>query len=64
MTVSSGLDLSTLDRTVSPADDFYKFCNGNWKDEIPKDKSSWDFFGQVLRDFLFAYFGYVDGIRR
>jgi putative endopeptidase len=35
-----GLDLSAIDSTVKPGDDFYSFVNGNWQNrtEIPPDR--------------------------
>ena len=46
-----GIDLSSLDRSVKPGDDFYNFVNGGWmaRTQIPADKASWGGFG-VLRD--------------
>jgi putative endopeptidase len=37
-----GVDLTGMDKTVKPGDDFYMFVNGNWykKAEIPADRSS------------------------
>lgn len=37
-----GVDLSGMDRSVKPGDDFYKFVNGAWEKqaEIPADRSS------------------------
>ena len=42
-TVSPGLDLSAIDRSVDPGDDFYSFANGAWlkRTEIPADRSTW-----------------------
>ncbi|KGJ89168.1 M13 family metallopeptidase [Colwellia psychrerythraea] len=39
----SGLDISSIDATVKPGDDFNLYANGNWikKTEIPADKSSY-----------------------
>jgi putative endopeptidase len=38
-----GLDLSAIDRSVDPGDDFYAFANGDWlaRTEIPADRSTW-----------------------
>jgi putative endopeptidase len=46
-----GFDLSNLDRSISPCDDFYKFADGGWikSNPIPADHSSWGTFNQ-LRD--------------
>jgi putative endopeptidase len=40
------LDVSGRDTTVSPADDFFKFMNGNWikNTKIPDDQSGWGSF--------------------
>ena len=45
----SGIDLSSIDRTVRPQDDFWKFANGKWlaATEIPADRPGWDAFGIV-----------------
>lgn len=41
--------LSGLDRTVAPGDDFFRFANGGWiqTTEIPADRSSWGVGGAV-----------------
>lgn len=46
-----GVDLTAMDASVKPGDDFYKFVNGGWekRTEIPADRSSWGGFG-ILRD--------------
>jgi putative endopeptidase len=43
---SAGIDLSAIDKTVSPAADFYKYANGNWllHAKIPSDQPDWDSF--------------------
>ena len=34
-----GIDVSWMDKSAVPGDDFYKYANGNWKTEIPADRS-------------------------
>src|SRR5437868_14259701 len=40
-TLSSGIDLAAMDKTVNPGDDFYEYVNGTWlkTSPIPPDKS-------------------------
>jgi predicted metalloendopeptidase len=39
---ASGIDLTAMDKSVKPGDDFFAYANGNWvkKAEIPADRSS------------------------
>lgn len=45
-----GFDTSAMDRSVRPADDFYRYANGNWikKHTIPPAESRWGSFN-ILR---------------
>jgi len=47
----SGLDLSSIDPSVRPQDDLWRFANGKWlaRTEIPDDRPGWDTFA-ALRD--------------
>lgn len=36
---SIGIETSWMDKSVTPGDDFYKYADGNWKTEIPADRS-------------------------
>jgi putative endopeptidase len=40
---AAGLDLSGIDRSVKPGDDFFRFANGRWLEstEIPADRSTY-----------------------
>jgi predicted metalloendopeptidase len=45
----SGIDLTLIDSSVRPQDDFWRYANGKWlaATEIPADRPSWDSFGIV-----------------
>lgn len=49
---SVGLDLSLIDSTTSPKDDFFHFANGKWLDnaEIPADQGSWGSFNELREE--------------
>lgn len=46
-----GFDLTGMDRSVRPGDDWYRFVNGSWaaRTKIPADRSSYGAFA-ILRD--------------
>src|SRR5215216_4382173 len=46
-----GIDVSGMDRSVKPGDDFFDYANGTWlkKTEIPPDKSNYG-AGAILND--------------
>ena len=48
---SFGVDLTAMDKSVAPGDDFYNYVNGAWmaRTEIPADRSSWGGFA-ILRN--------------
>ena len=40
---AAGVDMTAIDKSVVPGDDFYSYANGNWikRTEIPADQSRW-----------------------
>ena len=44
-----GINLSYMDTTVTPREDFFRFVNGRWLDtnEIPEDKTVWGSFNEL-----------------
>ena len=56
------LDTSSIDRTVTPCEDFYQFSCGGWmaKNPIPADKSSWSVYGKLAHDTNRYLWGILD----
>ncbi|MFN3434526.1 MAG: M13 family peptidase, partial [Sphingomonas sp.] len=46
-----GVDLTAMDRSIAPGDDFYNYVNGAWmaRTQIPADRASWGGFA-ILRN--------------
>jgi putative endopeptidase len=44
-----GINLSYMDKSVRPQDDFFSYVNGNWvkTTQIPSDKASWGSFNAL-----------------
>jgi putative endopeptidase len=49
MVKTPGIDLSLMDTSADPGDDFYRFVNGKWLDqtEIPEDRTRWGSFDEL-----------------
>ena len=47
-----GINLSLMDKTVSPKNDFFNFVNGTWlkSTEIPADKTRWGSFDELRQN--------------
>src|SRR5215813_698329 len=52
MPYSPSLDLSSLDRSVDPCQDFYRFSCGGWmkNNPIPADQPRWDVYSKLSND--------------
>jgi len=46
-----GIDLTKMDTTVKPGEDFFKYVNGGWleNNEIPSDRTSWGSFNELRK---------------
>src|ERR1700760_5189851 len=44
-----GVDLSAMDKSAAPGDDFYRYANGAWltRTQIPADQSAWGAFNAL-----------------
>ncbi|HUE04912.1 MAG TPA: M13 family metallopeptidase [Bryobacteraceae bacterium] len=49
---SPSLDLTDMDRSVNPCEDFYHYTCGGWlkKNPIPADQSSWSVYAKLTQD--------------
>jgi endothelin-converting enzyme/putative endopeptidase len=56
------LDLSSLDRSASPCEDFYRFACGGWQknNPIPSDQASWDVYAKMAQDNKRVLWGILD----
>ena len=47
-----GINLSFMDKTTNPADDFNRYVNGTWLDktEIPADRTRWGSFDELRKN--------------
>ncbi len=47
-----GINTTLMDKTVNPADDFFRYVNGKWVDntEIPADRTRWGSFDELRKN--------------
>ncbi len=52
MPIKPALDLSLMDPSAEPADDFFRYVNGRWLDqvEIPADRERWGSFDELRKN--------------
>jgi predicted metalloendopeptidase len=45
----TGINVNYMDKTVKPANDFFRYVNGTWLDntEIPSDRTRWGSFDEL-----------------
>ena len=59
---SPSLDLTSMDTSVQPCQDFYRYSCGNWtkQNPIPADQASWDVYGKLAFDNERLLWGILD----
>jgi endothelin-converting enzyme/putative endopeptidase len=59
---SPSLDLSSMDKSIDPCVDLYKYSCGGWqkKNPIPPDQTSWSVYGKLYEDNLIFLRGMLE----
>jgi putative endopeptidase len=59
---SPSLDVSSMDKSVDPCVDLYKYSCGGWqkKNPIPPDQTSWSVYGKLYQDNLIFLHGMLE----
>jgi endothelin-converting enzyme/putative endopeptidase len=61
-----GLDVSSMDRSASPCQDFYQYTCGGWmkNNPIPPDQAKWSVYGKLYQDNQRYLWGILDGLAK
>ena len=59
-----GLDVSAMDKTANPCEDFYQYSCGGWirNNPIPADQSRWSVYGKLYQDNQRFLWGILDSL--
>jgi endothelin-converting enzyme/putative endopeptidase len=61
-----GLDVSAMDKTANPCEDFYQYSCGGWiqNNPIPADQARWSVYGKLYQDNQRFLWGILDELSR
>ncbi|MGZ3182635.1 MAG: M13 family metallopeptidase [Telluria sp.] len=61
-----GLDVSAMDKTANPCEDFYQYACGGWKQHnpIPPDQARWSVYGKLAQDNQRYLWGILEQLAR